>query len=131
MRPVVGIPPWPTRIRSVFTENVDTILFAQSLEIRDEYEYVAARVLEEGCRRVGLVTSREDLEYTLWRLLGSPESEVVIEHLRASPGSKKYLDPATSPCAAICTTCGMLPQGFDIPLASDFGHVRLYLQGSD
>jgi hypothetical protein len=128
MRPVVGIPPWPTRIRSVFAEDVNTILFAQSPEIRDEYEYVATRVQGEGCRRVGLVTTRDDLEYTFWRLLGAPDSQVVIEHLRASPQTQRYLDPTFSPCAVICTDCAGLPATLELPLASDFGHVRLYLQ---
>jgi hypothetical protein len=128
MRPVVGIPPWPTRIRSVFTEDADKILFAQSPQIRDEYEYVATRILEADCRRVGLSTSRDDLEYTLWRLLGAPESGVEIEHLNASVDTQKYIDSGFSPCAVICTACGGLPPGFDMPLASDFGHIRLYLR---
>jgi len=131
MRPVVGIPPWPTRIGSVFTEDVDRILFAQSPEKRDEYEYVAARVLEAGCRKVGLVTSRYDLEYTLWRLLHAPESGVEVQHLRATRETENYIDPGFSPCAVICTDCGRLPAGFDMPLATDLGHVRLYLRRPD
>jgi hypothetical protein len=131
MRPVVGIPPWPTRIKSVFLEDPDKILFAQSPEIRDEYEFVAARVLEADCGQVGLVTSRDSLEYALWRLLGAPESGVRIEHLRASPDTQKYIDPGFSPCAVICTACGGLPPGFDMPLISDFGHIRLYLRRAD
>jgi hypothetical protein len=131
MRPVVGIPPWPTRIRSVFVEADDTILFAQSPEIRDEYESIASRILDAECRKVGLMTDRFTLEYTLWRLLRAPESGVTIEHLLASPGTRRYIDAGFSPCAVVCTVCDSLPAGVDLPLASDFGHVRLYLDEPD
>jgi hypothetical protein len=131
MRPVIGMPPWPTRIRSVFVEDPQVILFAQSPEIRDEYQDVAKRIRQAGCRRVGLVTTRFNLEYTLWRLLRAPESGVVIEHIQATPDTAKHLDPDFSPCAVICTECDALPEGLDLPLAADFGHVRLYLQTDD
>jgi hypothetical protein len=128
MRPVVGIPPWPTRIRSVFVENPDRILFAQSPGFRDEYEYVASQVRDSSCRRIGLVTDSRDLEYTVWRLLAAPQNGMRLEHLSATPQTQKYLDPDFDPCAVICTDCGKLPKGLDLPLAADFGHVRLYLR---
>ena len=131
MRPVIGAPPWPTRIGSVFLTDPDEILFAQSPDIRDEWEDVAARIQSKGCTRVGLSTTRFDLEYALWWLLGAPESGIAIHHLRVTEATGAYLDPAFVPCAVICTACEGLAQPTGLSVSADYGHIKLYLQKSE
>ncbi len=127
MRPVIGITPWPTRIESVFRADERVILFAQSPGIRDEYEQIATRIRDRGCQRVGLSTTRFDLEYTIWRLLAAPESGYRLQHLNASRHTRALLDPAFEPCAMICTVCraSIIPE--NLTLNADYGHVQLYL----
>jgi hypothetical protein len=128
MRPVVGVPPWPTRIGSVFATDESVVLFAQSPELRDEWQEVTSRVNAADCRQVGVSTRPRDLEYALWRLLGAPESGVFIGHVRPSPSTLRYVDPDFVPCAVICTACQQMESHTDLPLDADFGHIRLYME---
>jgi hypothetical protein len=126
MRPVIGATPWPTRIESVFTTPQDVILFAQSPRIRDEYTGVTDKIQARDCRSVGLSTSRYDLEYTIWRLLGAPESGIFLQQILPSEETRRYMDPAFSPCAVICTVCEGLPLSPNLSLEADYGYIRLY-----
>ena len=126
MRPVIGMTPWPTRIKNVFRADPSEILLAQSPEIRDEYEEVAVRITGRGCRRVGPSTTRDDLEYTIRHLLGAPKSRVKIRHIRA-PEPRRYAEGSPAPCAVICTACqDMMPQA-ELAVEVDYGHIRLFL----
>lgn len=131
MRPVIGAPPWPTRIGSVFLTDPAVILFAQSPDLRDEWEEVAARIKTQGCMQVGLATTRDDLEYALWWLLGAPDSGIELRHIRASEATRRYLDPTFIPCAVICTACQGLELPASLPMLADYGHIRLYMQKSE
>ncbi len=66
MRPVIGMPPWPTRIGSVFKTDASEILFAMTPGFRDEYEHVTHEIKNAKCSEVGLWLHHEDLEYTFW-----------------------------------------------------------------
>jgi len=131
MRPVIGVTPWPTRIGSVFTTPQEVILFAQSPRIRDEYKEVVERIQSSSCRAVGLSTTRYDLEYTLWRLLGAPESGVVLQQVLPSEETRRYMDPSFSPCAVICTFCEGLAHPPNLSLEADYGHIQLYMRTGD
>ena len=129
MRPIIGHPPWPTRIGSIFTTDQEDILFAQSPFLRDEYELFVQQVQMAGCQKVGLSLAEGDLEYVVWRLFRAPESGTELQHVTASGELKRYLDLNFTPCAILCTQCqGM--QGFHgLPLWKDAGHIQLYLGG--
>jgi hypothetical protein len=96
--------------------------------IRDEYTEVAKRVRARDCRSVGLSTTRYDLEYTIWRLLGAPESGIVLQQILPSEETRRYMDPAFSPCAVICTVCEGLPLSPNLSLEADYGYIRLYIR---
>ena len=128
MRPVVGHTPWPTRIPSVFTVSPVQILFAQSPEDMDEYVDLAGKIKDAGCSRVGLALRPGEQEYTLWWLLNAPESGIRLEYVVASDATRKYLDPSYLRCAILCTDCSQVASLSDLPLAFDYGHIRLYMR---
>jgi hypothetical protein len=111
----------------VFTASPAEILFAQSPENLDEYAELAGDIREAGCPRVGLALRPLDQEYTLWWLLGAPESGIRLEHVVASEATQGLIDPGFTPCAILCTDCGPVSSISDLPLAVDYGHIRLYM----
>ena len=130
MRPMIGHPPWPTRIASIFTTPPAEILFAQSPDNRDEVQLLTQAITASGCRQVGLSLAENDQEYALWWLLQAPQSGVVLEHVTASTQLLRYLDPDFHPCAILCTLCEGQASFGDLPLATDAGHIQLYLAPS-
>jgi len=128
LRPLVGMPPWPTKVGSILTTNPSELLFALSPDIRDEYEQVVFEVEEASCQKVGLLLDSKDLEYTFWWLFEAPQSGVQLRFVTASPEVEIFLDPDYEPCAIICTKCQgeKIQQG--LPIASDYGHIQLFLE---
>jgi len=127
MRPLIGMPPWPTRVGSIFTTEPAEILFALNSGNLDEYQRVTGSIEEKSCMKVGLWLYHEDLEYTFWWLLNAPQSGVELRFIRTEPALERYLEPDYSPCAIICTQCQGLAKVDGLPLNADFGQIQLYL----
>jgi hypothetical protein len=125
-RPVIGMPPWPTRVGSIFTTNPSELLFALSPGERDEYEEVAHQIKEANCNSIGLWLDSEDVEYVIWWLLDAPQSGRVIRHVVGYPDLSK-IDPEFAPCAIICTQCQGLDSYQGLPLSGDYGHIQIFL----
>ena len=130
MRPVIGMPPWPTRIESVFVADPVEILFAARPGIEDEYVLMTDAIKAQDCNAVGLALYRFDLEYPFWWLLEAPQSGVRIENLQTTPTSKQYIDESFKPCAIICTRgfCLGRDKMAGLPLVLRSGHVQLFLE---
>jgi len=127
MRPVIGRTPWPTRIQRVFTADPEDILFAINPGIQDEYRFVTDVIQTSGCKNVGLVIYKGNLEYTFWWLLNAPQSGIRIQHVGVRDGSEDHLSPEFNACAIICTHCSGQMSYLGIPQKHDFGHVQLFM----
>jgi hypothetical protein len=125
-RPIIGRPPWPTRVRSVFVAPADEIMFAINPEKRDTYRHLADVVRNSGCREIGLQLDSSDLEYQFWWILDAPQSGYRLETIYTYPILEDLLDREFTPCAVICTICGERLQLGDLTLKSDFGGARLF-----
>jgi hypothetical protein len=127
MRPVIGMPPWPTRVGSIFTTAPAEVLFALNSGNRDEYKRVTELIEQAECREVGLWLHHEDLEYTFWWLLEAPQSGVELRFVRTEPPLEKYLDAEYNPCAIICTQCRGAQSVDGLPLKADYGQIQLFM----
>jgi hypothetical protein len=125
-RPVIGRPPWPTRVRSVFVAGEAELLFAANSEMAPVLGEVAEHVRDSGCREVGLRLDSGDLEYQLWWLLDAPQSGVRLETVYTYPSLEHLLDREFRPCMVICTICSAQTQLAGFALRLDRGFVRLY-----
>jgi hypothetical protein len=128
MRPVIGLPPWPTKVGSVFTTEPSEILFAQIPGFRDEYEAIAQSIQDAGCKQVGLSIAVRDFEYTFWWLIDAPQSGIQLQHEKTTSYSAKYKDPGFGACAVICTECELRGDFYDSWDSVDYGHVSLFLK---
>lgn len=128
LRPVIGLPPWPTRVGSVFTTEPSEILFAQIPGFRDEYEAIAQSIQDAGCKQVGLSIAVRDFEYTFWWLLDAPQSGIQLQHEKTTSHSAKYKDRGFGACAVICTECELKGDFYDSWDSVDYGHVSLFLK---
>lgn len=126
-RPIVGRPPWPTRVRSVFVAPADEIMFAMNPDKRDAYRQLADVVINSGCREIGLRLDSSHLEYQFWWLLEAPQSGYHLETMYTYPSLEHLLDREFVPCAVICTICGERTKLDELDLKSDFSGARLYL----
>ena len=104
-RPIIGMPPWPTRTRSIFQEEQENLLFAMNLGLKDDYMSATDLIKQVGCDQVALASHSFFLEYPFWWLLDAPQSGVRIESLYSTPHSRVYADHQFKPCAVICTVC--------------------------
>ena len=125
-RPIVGMPPWPTRIRSVFVSSQADVLFAFNPRIQDSYLSLAEELQSSGCSRLGLRIDSHDLEYPYWWILDAPQSGVQIETIYPLPSLAGYVDSGYEPCAILCTICGGRPRLHGLIRMGDFGNVALY-----
>jgi hypothetical protein len=128
MRPVIGMPPWPTRIGSVFRTDPSEILFAIIPEFRDEYEHITHTITEAGCNEVGLWLKSSDLEYPFWWLLEAPQSGIQLRFVNAPTELQRYMKTDYKACAIICTLCQGEGSFQGLPIAGDHGHVQLFLE---
>jgi len=127
MRPLVGLRPWMTRVGSVLTTDQEQLLFAIAPGYQDEYQFIADRIQEIGCSRVGLVLSGRDLEYLFWWLLDAPQSGIELRYIEAPPPLEPYLEQAYEPCAVICTSCEEVSLEGKSGVWEDYDHVKLFL----
>jgi len=125
-RPIIGHPPWPTRVQSILTAPAVEILFAANPHSLPEYRAVTDWVEEADCRQVGLRLDSGDPEYEFWWLLDAPQSGVRIESVYTYPSLEHLLDSTYQPCAVICTICSDETDLGELELTIDNGAVRLY-----
>jgi len=115
-------------VQSVFTAEKDDLLFAINPRVEDGLVQISERIKAAECKEVGLLYSRNNLEYQLWYLLDAPQSGISIRHLASLPAFEAQREALFRPCAVVCTTCDALPDEYELPVSIDYGDVRLYLQ---
>ena len=133
-RPVIGLPPWPTRTESVFVEDASELAFAIMAGSRDpgkrEAILAAAAIARtRGCKQVGLEIDSNGLEYLYWWVLEAPQSGVKIQTLNPTPESSRYLETTFHPCIVICTLCTDREAYNGLPMITDFSGVRVFGEG--
>jgi hypothetical protein len=126
-RPVIGLPPWPTRIGSVFTVPPEDILLAVEPSARRMYTDGARAVEASGCKDVGLRLNSNDLEYAYWWLLDAPQSGIHLETIYTYPYLERYMDPTFKPCAIVCMICGDRMQIHGLPRVMNSGRVSVFV----
>jgi hypothetical protein len=124
-RPLVGAPP-RTRTESIFLTPAVDLLFTSTPEVEAQYAYAAEWLEGSACRQIGLDLGGRDLEYTLWWLLGAPQSGFRLEVLRGFEGARELLDSGFRPCAVLCTRCGEQDRYLGLPMQFDGGFLRLF-----
>lgn len=118
-----------TAVDSVLTEPRQRLYFATAPGLYDTFREITSRIREAGCREVGLRLSGASIEYLYWTLLGSPAADVRLSWIVSDTPSSRYADPAFSPCAVICETCGPEErQTRGLPIDYESGALRLYLE---
>ena len=125
-RPIIGHPPWPTRVRSVLVAPAAEILFAANPHSLQGYQAVAEWIRASSCRQVGLRLDSGDPEYEFWWLLEAPQSGIRLETVYTYPTLEHLLNTAFQPCAVICTICSDETDLGELELTIDNGAVRLY-----
>ena len=126
-RPVVGLPPWPTAIRSILVASPEEVLFATNRGLRDDYEAVTEAISRSDCRRVGLRIESNVFEYPFWWLLAAPQSGRRIEVINVGPPLNAYQDPSFKPCAIVCSFCqGRMTVG-GLPRSLSHDSLQLFL----
>jgi 4-amino-4-deoxy-L-arabinose transferase-like glycosyltransferase len=128
MRPIIGHPPWPTRVESVFVADEEEILFAIVPHLQHDYSLMAERIKKSGCDSVGLNIRRSDLEYLYWWLLDAPQSDIRIENLASLLELEIYRDQSFTPCAIICVGCQGVKDFHQLPIAIEAGNAQLFLE---
>jgi hypothetical protein len=126
-RPLIGLPPWPTRIGSIFTTPQDAILLAVDPTLRRTYVDGTNAVKASGCEDVGLRLDSSSLEYAFWWLLDAPQDGIHMETTYTYPYLERYIDPAFKPCAITCMTCGNRAQIHGVPLLMNSGRVSVFV----
>lgn len=129
-RPLIGLPPWPTRTRSILVEERVNMAFAMNLRLKDDYVGPTERIIESGCKDVGLAVHTYFLEYPIWWLLHSPQSGIRVESLYPSDHSRKFSVSEFEPCAVICTVCSGEEDFNGLPFYRQYDSTRLYLTDS-
>lgn len=125
-RPLIGRQPWTTRVDSVLVAPQSEIMFAMAPALRDPVSRVADAIAGSGCRQVELRADSSDPTYLFWWALQAPESGIRLETTHTYPVLERYLDAAFEPCAVICTVCQNRSTLGDLPLAGEYGPIRLY-----
>jgi hypothetical protein len=126
-RPIIGLPPWPTRTVSIFVEERVNMAFAMNLRLKDDYVGPTEQIAESGCKNVGLAVHTYFLEYPIWWLLDSPQSGIRIESLYPSDHSRKYSESTFAPCAVICTVCEGDDDFNGLPRYGEYDSTTLFL----
>lgn len=125
-RPLVGMPPWPTRTRSILVEDPVRVLLATNPGLVDDYQMTASAIRQVGCTQIGLNAGSDFLEYPLWWLLEAPQSGVRIEVLNTDVRLQPFADASFTPCALVCAQC----DGYDVygmlRYAGQYDSIRLF-----
>lgn len=104
-RPIIGMPPWPTKIESIFVADQGQILMANNPALRDDYELSTDAVRASGCRQVGLIVDQSFLEYAFWWFLDGPQSGIEIRIIVSEEDDYPSVVEDFQPCTVVCTHC--------------------------
>jgi hypothetical protein len=126
-RPVIGMIPEVTLVRSIFVEPRDTLLFANYLELEDQIEHVTMVALSSGCQSIALKIDSRDPEYYFTALLKPWNNDIMIESISDSRALDPYRDIDFQPCAQICSICGFDPNPDGLIFAYKDKAMTLYL----
>jgi hypothetical protein len=126
-RPLIGMPPWPTRIGSILTTPTDVLMFASNQATLVPYSQAAATIAASSCTRVGLRINSHDLEGQFWWLLRAPQSGIEIQTIYPLDSLRSLVDPQFRPCAILCTICGDRTRLHGLPLISQSKYLSLFM----
>lgn len=126
-RPLIGMPPWPTKIESILVAPQAEVLLANNVGLVDDYTLTARAILESGCQNVGLRIETGFLEYPIWWLLNAPQNGIRVEVINVGLVLERYVDPEFKPCAVACTICGDRVEFNGLELAGKFDTITLFL----
>jgi 4-amino-4-deoxy-L-arabinose transferase-like glycosyltransferase len=127
MRPIIGMPPWPTSTESILVASQEDILFATNPRLVDDYVMATDALKKSGCKTVGMRLETQDLEYPLWWLMSAPESGIALELLNAGAHTNRYAEADFEPCAVLCTNCGEREEVYGLGRMEDFGLFTLFI----
>lgn len=125
-RPVIGLPPWPTRIESVFSATKLQIITAFDPNGLEFYSELRQKLHSDACQVIGLQIDSTDPEYLYWWLVDAPQSGVRVEVVEAYEHLERYVDPEFQPCLILCTTCGGRQELLGMQRWWEGGNVVLY-----
>lgn len=125
-RPIIGLPPWPTRTASVFQVDEGILLYNTVPAYRQPYGELSAKLRGSECRRIGLRLDSHDLEYLIWWEMEAPQSGFQLQAVDTVDSLRRYLDPEFKPCAILCTTCGGRTDLKGLERIGDFANVALF-----
>jgi len=103
-RPII-VHPDRTVNTNVFASDRTQLYFATNPDDAEPYRAMTDEIKGLGIRDIGLNLTDKSEEYPLWALLGTPDSDLRIEWVAASPASQEYLDLDFVPGAIICEQC--------------------------
>ncbi|MGD8603967.1 MAG: hypothetical protein PVF49_05260 [Anaerolineales bacterium] len=127
-RPLIGMPPWPTRIDSVLTASDLEVITAFDPNALDQYSALRARLSSQACSMVGLQIDSTDPEYLYWWLLDAPQNGTRVELVNPYQHLERYLDPDFQPCLILCTVCGGRQELLGLGRSWESGNIILYSQ---
>jgi hypothetical protein len=125
-RPVIGLPPWPTRTGSVFVVNERALMYNSIPKYREPYGELTKLLRQSECREVGLRLDSHDLEYVVWWELEAPQSGFELKAVDSVDRLRRYLDETFQPCVILCTTCGGRLELDGLSRSGEFGNIVLF-----
>ena len=108
-RPIIGMRPKVTLVRSIFVEPRDTLLFANYPELQDQIAHVSTEALRSGCSNISLKIDSRDPEYYFMAYLQPWRNDLLIEAVSDNPQLDAYRNTSFIACAQICSICGYDP----------------------
>jgi hypothetical protein len=93
--------------RPVFTTDRNKQFFVDLPGFEDAYRLGAQRIVDSGCRRVGIDNSGLPHEYPLIARIRELAADTQFRHVGVRNSSRKYEDraPFSEPCAVACLGC--------------------------
>jgi hypothetical protein len=129
-RPLVGRPPWPTRVGSILTTPASDLVFAITPATQESYEGATELLRASECRDIGLRLDSGDLEYIFWWLLQAPQSGFRLQTLYTVPRLQFLVDREFRPCAILCTICGERTRVHGLTRIADYPFVDVFAGSS-
>jgi len=128
LRPIIGSPPWPTKIDSILEVSRQEILFASSPGEFDDFTSPAEELVSRGCTRIALLPRSMFPEYPLWWVLDAPQSGIEIRTIADKPHLLRYRVEDFEPCAIFCTACDGSEKYDGFEHVGKFDSVHLFMK---
>jgi hypothetical protein len=126
-RPIIGLTPDVTLVKSVFVETRSTLLFANFPEVEEEIRHVTSETLKSGCKNISLKIDSRDPEYFFMAYLQPWRNHLQIESVAGNRLLDQYKNPDFKACAQICSICGFDPNPDGLIFAYKDKAMTLYL----